>query len=89
MVRIMKNVWRLDTRIPVAVLISCLLQVAGALIWATQLDARVNTLEERTLDGKGLNEKFARLEERLDFMKQDLAGMKQQLDHLTDKLIGQ
>ena len=84
----MKEQWRFDKRIPVALFISIILQMGGALIWASQLDARVNQLEQNTLADSGLGEKFARLEERLDSLKQNLAGMRQQLDHITDQLMG-
>ena len=83
----MREHWRFDKRIPIALLITVMLQVAGALIWATRLDARVGRLEQDTLADSGLNEKFARLEERLDSMKQNLVGVRQQLDHLMDKLM--
>ena len=83
----MKEHWRLDKRIPIALLITIVLQVGAVLIWATQLDARVNQLEQYTMADSGLNEKFARLEERLDSVKQNLVGVRQQLDNITDKLI--
>ena len=79
--------WRFDKRIPMAVIIMLALQILGAIIWATQLDARVNQLESLTVETSQVNEKFARLEERLDFMKQNLVTVRGQLDHLTDKLI--
>jgi len=67
-------------RISMAVAVTLLVQVASVLIWATQLDARVNSVEHLCTGNSGLNEKFARLDERLD-------GMKHQLDRLTDKLL--
>ena len=84
----MKLRWRFDRRIPVALVFSIVLQLASGLIWATQLYARVGQLEESHVDDAALNEKFARLEERLDFMKQNIVSVRGQLDRLTDKLIG-
>jgi hypothetical protein len=80
--------WVLDRRVPIAVIVTLLFQMSGALVWATQLDARVGDIERQSISSAGLNEKFARLEERLDDMKQNLASMKHQLDHLTDRLSG-
>ena len=74
-------------RIPLAVIITLLVQCIGAVIWATQLDARVAAMEEQSVSTVVLNEKFARLEERLDNMKQDLSGMKRQLDRLTERFL--
>lgn len=79
--------WQIDRRISLALLLSIFIQIIAGLIWATRLDARVNTVEQQALDGSGLNEKFARLDERLDDMKQNLESMKHQLDHLTDHLL--
>jgi len=78
--------WMVDRRVPIAVIVTLLIQMGGALVWATQLDARVGDMERQTITSASLNEKFARLEERLDDMKQNLAAMKRQLDHLTDRL---
>jgi hypothetical protein len=76
-----------ESRIPYAVIITLLVQAAGILIWASQLDTRDNAMEQRTASGIGLNEKFARLEERLENMKQDIGGIRRELDRLTDKLL--
>ena len=83
----MKEYWRLEKRVPLALLLSLLLQLAGGLIWASQLDARVEQLEQSSMARSGLNEKFGRLEERLDSLKQNILVMRQQMDRLTDKLL--
>jgi len=80
--------WTVDRRVPIAVIVTLLIQMGGALVWATQLDARVGDVERQEITSANLNEKFARLEERLDDMKQNLAAMKRQLDHVTDRLTG-
>lgn len=67
-------------RLPLAILVTLLAQAASVLIWATQLDARVNNIEHICSGNSNLNEKFARLDERLD-------DMKQQLDRITNKLL--
>ena len=58
--------WKLDRRIPLAVIIMLILQIASALVWATQLDARVSNMEHQSISIISVNEKFIRLEERLD-----------------------
>lgn len=82
-----KQGWQLDRRVPLAVVMTVLLQMAGALIWSAQLDARVSNLEQETLSTSGLNEKFARLEERLDGLKEMMGAMKRQVDHLADRFV--
>lgn len=78
---------RLRIRLPAAIILSLLMQAAAILVWATQLDARVNGIERQSVNNSQLNEKFARLEERLDSLKQSMGDLKRQLDRLTDKLL--
>lgn len=74
-------------RIPTAIIISLLMQASVILIWATQLDARVNGVEQHMLGNQGLNERFAKLEERLDDVKQNVGDIKRQLEFLTQNLL--
>jgi len=79
--------WRLDRRVPLTVLVALLVQFAAAIVWATQLDARVDMIERHAMDGSGLSVRFARLEERLEFLKQDMSFLKTQLDQLNQHLL--
>mgnify|MGYP001228416554 FL=1 len=56
--------WRVDKRIPIALLMTLFLQLAAAIIWATQLNARVDTLEHEATETSGFGEKLARIDER-------------------------
>ena len=67
-------------RIPLALLFTLIIQAASILIWATQLDARVNSIEHQCSGNNSLVERFARIEERIN-------DMKQQLDRLTERLL--
>jgi Tfp pilus assembly protein PilO len=86
-IRVNENEWRVDKRIPLAVIIAMFLQIAGILIWATQLDARVESIEHRTLADASLSEKFARLEERMENLKRDTDYIKHQMDMVTERMI--
>ena len=79
--------WKFDRRIPIAVMIALLMQAAGALIWATELDARVEHIERQSSGSSSNDEKFGRIEERLDSIKENIDAMKRQIDHLTYRLI--
>lgn len=78
--------WHIDRRIPITLLVMLLLQMIGAIIWATQLDARVNNVESQAGNAMGLSEKLARIDERLENMRQDVGGMRQQLNQITERL---
>lgn len=75
------------SRIPLAVLVTLLMQFIAVIIWATQLDARVGAMETQNVPAATFNEKFARLDERLDNLREDFGGMKHQLDRLTERLL--
>jgi len=79
--------FKMERRIPLTVIAVLLVQLASALIWATQLEARVSGVEKESVSANTLNEKFARLDERLDGMKQNLEEMKHQIDRITDRLL--
>jgi Tfp pilus assembly protein PilO len=81
------NKWKLDRRIPIAVIVTLAMQIIGALIWATELDARVSSIEQQSVTSSTANEKFARLEERLDGIRENVDSMKRQLEHLTEHLL--
>ncbi len=77
----------MDRHVPVAVIFTLLLQMAGALIWATQLDARVQYVEGQSAEIAQSSERLARIEERLQFMKQDVEAIRRQLDNLTNMFV--
>ncbi|MBV8939398.1 MAG: hypothetical protein JO089_06125 [Alphaproteobacteria bacterium] len=55
-------------------------QLITAVIWATALDARVGVLESVRADARGVPEKLARLEERVDAIRQDVAFIRRALE---------
>ncbi len=74
-------------RMPGAVLFSVVIQAAGALVWATQLDARVSSVERQSVNTVMLNEKFARLDERLEYLKKEIESMHRQTEQINKRLI--
>ena len=74
-------------RIPLTALGMLIMQAALVLMWATQLDARVNEIEQQIVSNRSLNEKFARLEERLDNVKQGMSEVKHQIEQLTQSVM--
>ncbi len=75
----MINRWQIDKRVPIALVATMLIQVAAALIWATQLNARVDTLEVQAVSSADFGEKLARIDERVQAMKQDTDYIKRSL----------
>ena len=56
--------WAIDRRVPLAVIVTILLQSAAALLWAGAANERLQHLEERTERIGELVERTARLEEQ-------------------------
>lgn len=79
--------WKLDRRIPIAVIGALVMQMMGAIIWVTELDARVSYVENQSLGNINANEKFARLEERLDAIRQNVDSIKRDVSQITDRLL--
>lgn len=79
--------WKFDRNVPLALVATLLMQLAAGLVWATHLEARVGGLEERYPDNAALAERFARLEERMDGIKDDMQAVKQRMDMLLERLV--
>ena len=80
-----ENGWKIDRSISIAVVMTSCLEMAGVLLWATELDARVSGMERQQLITIDINEKFARLEERLDNLQPNAEVIRRQLDRLTER----
>lgn len=73
--------WRVDKRIPIALLLTLFIQIASGIIWATQLNARVDNLEHGASASAGFAEKLARIDERLQNLKQDMEFIKREVSN--------
>ncbi len=74
--------WQLDRRVPIVLLLTLFMQFVAALIWASQLNARVETLEIQAGHSYDLGEKLARIDERVQAMKQDTDFIKQSINRI-------
>mgnify|MGYP003393110097 FL=1 len=71
--------WRFDRRIPIALLLTLFIQIVSGIVWATQLNARVDNLENEAGASAGFGEKLARIDERLQSLKQDMEFIKREV----------
>lgn len=71
--------WRVDKRIPIALLLTLFIQIVSGIVWATQLNARVYNLENEAGASSGFGEKLARIDERLQNLKQDMEFIKREV----------
>ena len=78
--------WQIDRRIPIALLVTLFLQIAIAIIWTTQLNARVDTLEQKADYSSDFGEKLARIDERLQAVKQYMEDIRQEIRSVNGRL---
>jgi len=74
-------------RLPAALVFTFLMQGSGILVWATHLEARVSSVEQQSVNAVMLNEKFARLDERLAYVKQGIEDVRAQLQLINKHLM--
>lgn len=72
--------WRLDRRIPLAVIMAMVLQAVAALVWATKLDARVAVLEDNRAEARVISEQVARVEERIEALRGEIGDLRGRIE---------
>jgi len=75
--------WRLDRHVPVALVITILLQTGAALIWSGAAAERLSALELRSGRTDEVVERTARLEEQSNAMRASLARIEEKLDRVV------
>lgn len=71
-----KEPWHLDRRVPVALILAIFLQTAGAFWWASNIDSRVAQLENQMESRAMVNERLARMEERVEGLRADISDIR-------------
>ncbi len=72
--------FRLDRKIPLALVAALIIQTGGALWWAGSAAQRITELEQRLDHQAGVAERLARLETQADATRQSLARIEAKLD---------
>jgi ABC-type transporter Mla maintaining outer membrane lipid asymmetry ATPase subunit MlaF len=78
---VMKEPWHLDRRVPVALILSILLQTGAGFWWASSINERVNTLESFRQDSKSAASDIA-------VMKVEIVNLKGQIVDLKAEVAG-
>ncbi|WP_336801581.1 hypothetical protein [Kaistia sp. MMO-174] len=74
--------WHLDKRVPIALIVTLLLQAAVGLIWASKLDARVASLELAQATSGDQPMRIVRVETQMEGVRGTLKEMNDKLDRL-------
>lgn len=85
-----KESWHLDRRVPLALIVVILVQTAGIVWWAATLQAkseaqegRIVRLEQQNAQSTLLGERLARLEERMDGLRENTSRIERLLRALV------
>ena len=76
--------FRLDKRIPVALVVAFILQTGGALFWAGSAAQRIAEVEKQTQANAGAVERVVRLEEQVSAMHEQLSRIENKIDQLGE-----
>jgi len=74
--------YRLDRTLTMSVMITIVLQTAGALLWVGAAEARLNALEVEAVSRPPVAERLARLEEQMGMARQSLTRIEHRLDQV-------
>ena len=72
--------WRLERTVPVALLLAVTIQAAAGLMWAGRAAARIDEIEHRVTDQRGVGERLARLEALIAAQTAQLTRIEAKLD---------
>lgn len=75
--------WKLDRHVPVALVVTILLQTGAALTWSGAAAERLTALERRSSRTDEMVERTARLEEQSKAMRASLMRIEEKLDRVV------
>ena len=82
--------WHLDRRVPIALIITIIMQTIGIVWWAASLSARVETLEHRFAELATYQARIVRLEEKQNAVYQRLdriEAIQRRIEAKIDRLL--
>lgn len=75
--------WRMDRHVPVALVITIVMQTGAALMWSGAAAERLTSLEQRAGRTDEVIERTARLEEQSKAMQASLMRIEEKLDRVV------
>jgi hypothetical protein len=76
--------FRLDRRIPIALVFAFVLQTGGALFWAGSAAQRIGEVERQTQVNSAAVERVVRLEEQVSALHEQLVRIEGKIDRLGE-----
>lgn len=68
--------WHLDKRVPIALIVTIIMQTGGALWWAASQSERVNYIERSVIASEPIKGQIIRLETKMDSLNENIVELK-------------
>ncbi len=78
------NQWHLDKRVPIALIVTIAMQSAVIIWWASQIEARVNGLEQTDAERATVEARLVRLETTTEQQTRVLIRIEDKLDRVIE-----
>ena len=77
--------WHLDRRVPVALIVTLVIQTGAVVWWASNIDKRVEQLEDQVATRALVNERLARMEAQIGGIRENTARIESWLRRISDR----
>jgi hypothetical protein len=77
------NKWHLDKRVPIALIVTMMLQTGGIIWWAASASERLSALEKKVDSTAPQADRLTRVEVKLDVVQDNLGEIKRILQQRT------
>lgn len=78
------NGWHFDRRIPIALVLTILIQTGGAVWWLSSLNSRVSSLEEKITVFSSQPERLVRVETQVEALTKTVDRIERKIDRALD-----
>lgn len=68
--------WHLDRRVPLALIVTIVVQTGGLVWWASSLSERVNTLERQAVTSAPQGDRLTRVEVKIEAIQEGVTEIK-------------
>jgi hypothetical protein len=82
-----QDTWHLDKRVPVAIIVTIVMQFTFTIWYAAQLDHRVATMERNLIGASSQGERLTKVETEFNSVKQELQRRLDRIDIKLDRLL--
>lgn len=76
--------WHLDRKVTLSLILALLLNAGSTVWWASKLDSRITSLEDKNAKYEIIPERLTRVETQVGGMREDLRDLGRKLDRVIE-----